>query len=106
MNRRVPARRLPSQHKGNSMNATARFCPCIVLLLVIPAAIAQTPQKYPSRPIRLVLPFPPGGSTDIVARMVGQKITEGLGQQVVVDNRPGGAGNVAAEHVARSAPDG
>lgn len=88
------------------MNATARFCPCLVLLLVIPAAIAQTPQKYPSRPIRLVLPFPPGGSTDIVARMVGQKITESLGQQVVVDNRPGGAGNVAAEYVARSAPDG
>ncbi|MCW5605804.1 MAG: tripartite tricarboxylate transporter substrate binding protein, partial [Burkholderiales bacterium] len=63
-------------------------------------------QKYPVKPIRLVLPFPPGGSTDIVARMIGQKITESWAQQVLVDNRPGGGGNVAAEAVARAAPDG
>jgi tripartite-type tricarboxylate transporter receptor subunit TctC len=88
------------------MNCIARFGSCIALLCVFHPAIAQTPQKYPVRPIRLVLPFPPGGSTDIVARVVGQKITESLGQQVVIDNRPGAAGNVAAEYVARSTPDG
>ena len=62
--------------------------------------------NYPMKPIRLVLPFPPGGSTDIVARMVGQKLTESWGQPVLVDNRPGGGGNVAAEAVSRAPPDG
>jgi tripartite-type tricarboxylate transporter receptor subunit TctC len=88
------------------MNHIAPLSTCIALLFVIHPAVAQSTQKYPSRPIRLVLPFPPGGSTDIVARVVGQKITESLGQQIVIDNRAGAAGNVAAEHVARSAPDG
>ena len=78
----------------------------IVLLAGATSVLAQNPQKYPVRPIRLVLPFPPGGSTDIVARIVTQKITEAWGQPVVIDNRPGAAGNVAAEYVARATPDG
>jgi tripartite-type tricarboxylate transporter receptor subunit TctC len=73
---------------------------------LIACGIASAQQKYPVKAIRLVLPFPPGGSTDIVARLIGQKLTESWGQQVLVDNRPGGGGNVAAEAVARAAPDG
>jgi tripartite-type tricarboxylate transporter receptor subunit TctC len=63
-------------------------------------------QSYPTRPVRLVVAFAPGGSVDLVARIVGQKLSDTLGQQVVIDNRPGAGGNVSAEIVARSAPDG
>ncbi len=60
----------------------------------------------PDRPIRFVVDFAPGGSTDTTARVLAQGITAGLGQPVVVENRTGAAGNIATEHVARSAPDG
>jgi tripartite-type tricarboxylate transporter receptor subunit TctC len=61
---------------------------------------------YPARPVRLVVPFPPGASNDIIARLVGQKLTEAWGQQFVVDNRPGAGGSLGAETVARATPDG
>lgn len=79
-----------------------------IAVQVVPqaSAPAMAQQKYPSRPIRLVLPFPPGGSTDIVARVVTQRLSENWGQPVLIDNRPGAAGNLAAELVARAAPDG
>jgi tripartite-type tricarboxylate transporter receptor subunit TctC len=67
-------------------------------------ALCQTP--YPAKPIRLVVPFVPGGSTDFVARILGQKLEEALGQQVVVENRAGAAGNIGVDYVAKSAPDG
>ncbi|HEV8517454.1 MAG TPA: tripartite tricarboxylate transporter substrate binding protein [Burkholderiales bacterium] len=63
-------------------------------------------QAYPSKPIRIVVPFPPGGTSDILARTLGQKLTEDWGQQVVVDNRAGAGANIGAENVAKSAPDG
>lgn len=80
--------------------------PLAVLLVGLPASAVHAQQKYPTRAIRLVLPFPPGGSTDIVARVVTQRLAETWGQPVLVDNRPGAAGNLAAEIVARAAPDG
>ena len=66
------------------------------------AALAQ----YPARPIKLIVPIPPGGAPDISARVVGQRLGELLGQAVIVENRPGSNGNIAMDLVAKSAPDG
>ncbi len=76
---------------------------CIVLALDCAPALAQ---QYPSKPIRFVVPFGPGGVGDITARTVAQKMGEAMGQQIVIDNRPGAGGIVAAEMVARAEPDG
>src|SRR6267378_169893 len=69
-------------------------------------AIGGWAQPYPAKPIRIIVPFPAGGTADIMARVVGQKMTETWGQQVVIDNRSGAGGNIAAELAAKSAPDG
>jgi tripartite-type tricarboxylate transporter receptor subunit TctC len=73
---------------------------------LLAAAAAACAQNYPSRPIRMVLGFPPGGSTDLVARVVAQKMSDAWGQQVVVDNRPGANGMFGADLVAKANPDG
>jgi tripartite-type tricarboxylate transporter receptor subunit TctC len=73
---------------------------------LLAAGVLHAQQKYPSKPVRLIIPFPPGGQTDVVARMVALKVAEAFGQPVVVDNRPGGGGTIGAEIGVRSAPDG
>ena len=75
----------------------------LALALMLPAGTAWA---YPDKPVRFIVPFAPGGGNDIIARMLGQKLGEGWGQQVVIDNRPGAGGNIAAETTARAAPDG
>jgi len=75
-------------------------------LVAFLAAAAAQAQTWPSKPIRYIVPFPPAGATDITARIMADKISGPLGQSVVVENRPGAAGNVGTEFVARSAPDG
>jgi tripartite-type tricarboxylate transporter receptor subunit TctC len=79
---------------------------CAVSLLAVSGVQQALAQVYPSKPIRLVLPFPPGGGTDLLGRVIAQKLGESIGQNVIAENRPGAGGNVGAEFTARQAPDG
>ena len=76
----------------------------VLLLLAVGQSLAQ--QSYPNKPIRFLLPYPPGGSTDTFSRIVTQKLSESLGQQVVVENRPGGNTIIGTDALAKAAPDG
>ena len=78
---------------------------CFAAVAMALACGAQA-QAYPAKAVRIVVPFPPGGTSDILARTIGPRLSAEWGQPVVVDNRPGAAGNIAAEHVARSPGDG
>ena len=75
----------------------------LVSLLLAGSALAQ---QYPNRPLRIVIPWPPGQATDLVGRVVGEKLSQLLGQPVVPDNRPGAGGMIGTDFVAKSAPDG
>jgi tripartite-type tricarboxylate transporter receptor subunit TctC len=78
----------------------------IIVALACLSALSAAAQDYPAKQVRLVLPFPAGGGSDIIARVVAQKLTGALGQPVIVDNRAGASGNIAAEIVAKSPADG
>ncbi len=81
---------------------------CWSLLAAAAALAAGTPAwpQYPVKPVRLIVPFPPGSANDVVARFVAPPLSDALGRQVVIDNRPGAAGNLGAEVAAKSPPDG
>lgn len=103
MNKRPFHDRLP-------FSASAALCTlAAALLLALPSVQAQTPVSgaaWPSKPIKIVVPFPAGGTSDVLARLFGQKMSETWGQPVVVDNKPGSSGNLGADLVAKAAPDG
>jgi tripartite-type tricarboxylate transporter receptor subunit TctC len=80
-----------------------RLLALLAALLFAPAALGQT---WPTKPVRIVVAFPPGGSTDLAARALGDRLATVLGGPVVIENRPGASGNIGAEAVARAAPDG
>ena len=78
----------------------------VTLVLSCAGAMAQTPDKYPDKPVRLVVPFPPGGPTDLIARVVAVGMAAELGQQIIIDNKGGAGGNVGTDLVAKAKPDG
>ncbi|MBM3359312.1 MAG: tripartite tricarboxylate transporter substrate binding protein [Betaproteobacteria bacterium] len=95
------------------MNSTARLASFAIWAATLSTTtdlmaqdVAAKTAAYPLRPVRLVVPFPPGGGSDTVARLVSQRLSVSLGQQVIVDNRPGASGNIGHAIVARAAPDG
>lgn len=87
------------------MNLIRLWFVTVAILVAAPQAALAQP-TYPSKPIRFIIPFAPGGATDIMARMIGQKLTEAWGQPVVVDSKPGANGIIASEATAKAAPDG
>ncbi|MGH8641932.1 MAG: Bug family tripartite tricarboxylate transporter substrate binding protein [Burkholderiales bacterium] len=101
--RKTTRRFLGLRSTRESRIASHGYVAALVVALLCGAASAQT---YPSRPIRVVVPFTPGTGMDIIARNVGPKLSDRLGQPVVIDNRPGASGNLGAELVAKAAPDG
>ncbi len=82
------------------------LCHAVALILTSPGMPAAAADSYPSKPIRIIVPSAPSSGPDVVSRLIGGKLTESWGQQVVADNRPGAAGNIGAELASRAAPDG
>jgi len=97
-------------HAHPNARVTSRIWPCVITVLLALLASAMAfpagAQAYPSRPVKLVVPFPPGGSLDITGRLIAQRLSEMWGQAVVVENKPGAGGNIGADFVAKSPSDG
>ena len=87
------------------MSKLAR-CTAAVLAMLLAMGGAHAQEKYPNKPIRLIVPFPPGGGTDLMARVLAQKLTDAFGVSVIVDNRAGGGGSIGTETAVRANPDG
>jgi tripartite-type tricarboxylate transporter receptor subunit TctC len=93
--------------REDAVTAVVRALASVVALICIAAAAGESPaQTYPARPVRLVVPFGAGGPTDVIARIVAQKLSEAWGQQVYTENIPGAGGNTGVATVARAAADG
>ena len=90
-------------HFRHASGAVAIAVAALSILLPCPVARAQ---NYPTKPVKMVVPFPPGGSLDIAGRLIAQRLTDAWGQSVVVENKPGAGGNIGADFVAKSPPDG
>ena len=88
------------------MNTVRNRIACAALALLAAAPATLFAQGYPNRPIKYIVPFPPGGATDTLARAIGQKLSDALGQPVVIDNRPGAGGNIGIEAAVRAPADG
>ena len=97
---------MPVQSKNARHHPTLRRVCAVAALVCAPAAMPAHAAEFPDHPIKLVVPFPPGGPTDLVSRVIAKKMSEDLGQQVVVDNRPGANGNIGGEMVAKAPADG
>src|ERR1700716_2332385 len=103
---RDPLRSIHDTH-GPMLRTTLTFLVGLAFLLGTMLAVQRLEAAdYPTRPVTLVVAFTPGGASDVLARLLGRKLEQILGQPFVIDNRPGAGGNVAAEAVARAAPDG
>src|SRR5882762_2372654 len=99
-------RRLRSRTSSSTWCGNDRRTMKDILFALLFVASAATAQEWPNKPIRWVVPFPPGGSLDIVSRMMQNRVAESLGQPIVIENRAGAGGAVGTAEVARSAPDG
>ena len=101
---RIAARR--RKFAFDAMGALGRVAFAVAAALFPLLAAAQSPEPYPNRPVKMLIPYAPGGATDIIARHLSPKLQEALGQAFVVDNRPGASGNIALEAAAKATPDG
>lgn len=86
------------------MNTAVRYALALVFVILPPTAVLA--QVYPAKPVRIIIPFPPGGPTDLMGRLAADRLTRAWGVQVVADNRPGAGGNIGTEVCAKSPPDG
>jgi tripartite-type tricarboxylate transporter receptor subunit TctC len=102
---RADARFGALRNTGSGSALKGVICAAVLVIGAL-SGISATGQTYPSKPIRLIIPFTPGGSTDILGRVIGQSLTEAWGQQVLLENRAGAGGAIGAEAAARAAPDG
>ena len=88
------------------MKLLMRFVIALVTLVALGTPVAAQTDAYPTKPIRFVVPYPPGGGNDDVARLIGKKISESMGQPVIIDNRVGASGLIGGDFVSKAAPDG